>query len=162
MSEALVKDLGPCSVTFNGVDLGKTKGGVIFRDSVKQVEVMEDQAGSTPVDHVLTGRSISVEVPMSRSSLAQLTKVIPGASSMGSYAVIKNVPGTLRADSAAELLISPLVNGVAGTDGITIYKASPVSDIELVFDNENQRIYKITFNVYPDSDNGNRLYQYGN
>jgi hypothetical protein len=162
MPEALIKDLGPCQITFDGVDLGKTKGGVIFRDSMNQVEVNEDQAGSTPVDHILTGRKISVEVPMSRSTLAQLVTVIPGASSMGSYAVIKNHAGIARASDAAQLILAPLVDGVASADRITIFKASPVTDIELTFDNENQRVYKVTFNVYPDADNGNRLYQIGN
>ena len=162
MPEALIKDLGPCQITFNSVDLGKTKGGVIFRDSMDQVAVSEDQAGTTPVDHILTGRKISVEVLMSRSTLAQLTKVIPGASSMGSYAVIKNQAGIARASTAQQLILAPLVNGVASTERLTIFKASPVTEIELQFDNENQRVYKVTFNVYPDADNGNRLYQIGN
>ena len=161
MPEALIKDLGPCSITFNGVDLGKTKGGVIFRDSVNQVEVSEDQAGSTPVDHILTGRKISVEIPMSRSTLAQLNKVIPGASSRSSSSLIRNQPGATRAASAQQLILSPLVNGVAGTDRLTIFKASPVADIELTFDNEKQRVYKIVFNVYPDANNGNQLYKIG-
>jgi hypothetical protein len=162
MPEALIKDLGPCQVTFNSVDLGKTKGGVVFRDSMNQVEVMEDQAGTTPVDDILTGRKISVEILMSRSTLAQLCKVIPGASSMGSYAVIKNHAGIARASSAAQLILAPLVDGVASADRLTIFKASPVTDIELQFDNENQRVYKVVFKVYPDADNGNRLYQIGN
>jgi hypothetical protein len=162
MPEALLKDLGPCSITFNGVDLGKTMGGVTFRDSMNQVEVKEDQAGSTPVDHILTGRTIQVEVPMSRSTLAQLAVVIPGASSFGSYLVVSNHAGIARAASAAMLIISPLVDGAASADKLTIFKASPITDIELAFDNENQRVYKVTFNVYPDADNGNRLYQIGN
>ena len=162
MPEALIKDLGPCQVTYNSVDLGKTKGGVIFRDSMNQVEVMEDQAGTTPVDHILTGRKISVEILMSRSTLAQLIKVIPGASSMGSYAIINNKSGIARASTAAMLILAPLVNGVASTERLTIFKASPVTEIELQFDNENQRVYKVTFNVYPDADNSNRLYQIGN
>ena len=162
MPEALIKDLGPCQVKFNGVDLGQTKGGVKFRDSMSQVEVVEDQAGTTPVDHILTGRKISVEVPMSRSTLAQLVTVIPGASSMGSYAVIKNHAGIARYSTAQKLELIPLVDGVAGADALTIFKASPITDIELAFDNENQRIYKVTFNVFPDAINGNRLYQIGN
>jgi hypothetical protein len=162
MPEALIKDLGPCQVTFNSVDLGKTKGGVIFRDSMNQVEVMEDQAGSTPVDHILTGRKISVEILMSRSTLAQLIKVIPGASSLGSYTIINNKSSITRASTAASLILAPLVNGVASTERLTIFKASPITDIELSFDNENQRVYKVTFNVYPDADNSNRLYQIGN
>ena len=162
MPEALIKDLGPCQVTYNSVDLGKTKGGVIFRDSMNQVEVMEDQAGTTPVDHILTGRKISVEILMSRSTLAQLIKVIPGASSLGSYTIINNKSGIARASTAAMLILAPLVNGVASTERLTIFKASPVTEIGLQFDNENQRVYKVTFNVYPDADNSNRLYQIGN
>ena len=162
MSEALLKDLGPCQITFNSVDLGKTMGGVKFRDGMSQVPVMEDQAGTTPVDHILTGRTISVEVPMSRSTLAQLSKVIPGSSSFGSYLKVSNHAGIARASSAAKLVLQPLVDGVPSGDALTIWKASPVTDIELNFDNENQRVYKVTFNVYPDASGANRLYQIGN
>lgn len=162
MPEAMLKDLGPCQITFNSVDLGKTMGGVIFRDSMNQVPVMEDQAGSTPVDHILTGRNIQVEIPMSRSTLAQLTAVLPGASSYGSYTVVNNQAGIARAATAAKLVIQPLVDGSPSADALTIWKASPITDIELTFDNENQRVYKVLFNVYPDASNNNRLYQIGN
>lgn len=162
MPEAVLKDLGPAQVTFNSVDLGKTMGGVRFRDSGNQAPVVEDQAGTTPVDHIITGRLISVEIPMSRSTLAQLATVIPGASNGGSYVLVKNQAGITRADSAAKLVIQPLVDGVASADALTVFKASPNTDIELTFDNENQRVYKVTFNVYPDTDNANRLYQIGN
>lgn len=162
MSEALLKDLGPCQVTFNSVDLGKTKGGVKFRDSMNQVEVMEDQAGSTPVDHIQTGRKISVEVPMTRSTLAQLAAVIPGVSNFTTYLKVSNHAGIARAATAAKLVLQPLVDGVPSGDALTIFKASPNMDMELTFDNENQRVYKVTFNVYPDSTAGNVLYQIGN
>lgn len=162
MPEAMLKDLGPCTITFNGVDLGKTKGGVIFRDQEEQVEVKEDQAGATPVDHISLGRKITIEVPMTRSTLAQLTAVIPGVSSFGSYLRVSNHAGIARASTAAQLIIAPLVDGVAGSDRLTVFKASPKMDMELQFDNENQRVYKVTFNVYPDASQGNRLYQIGN
>lgn len=163
MPEAMLKDLGPCQVTFNSVDLGTTLGGVIFRDSMNQVVVGEDQAGTTPVDHILTGRSIQVEVPLSRSTLAQLVAVIPGNSNYSSYMIVNNQAGIARAASAQKLVIQPLVNGAPSADALTIFKASPITDIELTFDNENQRVYKVTFNVYPDTAaNNNRLYQIGN
>lgn len=162
MPEALLKDLGPCQITFNSVDLGKTMGGVTFKDSMNQVEVKEDQAGTTPVDHILTGRVIHVEVPMSRSTLAQLAAVLPGASNYGSYIKVFNQAGITRLDNAAALVLTPLVDGVASGDALTIFKASPITDIELAFDNENQRVYKVMFNVYPDADNNDQLYQIGN
>ena len=161
MPEATLKDLGPCQITFDSVDLGKTMGGVTFRDSVVEVKVLEDQAGSTPVDTILTGRTIEVEVPMSRSTLAQLAKVIPGASNGGSYVLVKNQAGIARAANAALLVLQPLVDGVASGDALTIFLASPSTDIELTFDNENQRVYKVKFIAYPDADNSNRLYQIG-
>lgn len=161
MGEAMLKDLGPCQITFDSVDLGKTKGGVTFRDGMNQVPVLEDQAGSTPVDHILTGRNIQVEVPMSRSTLAQLSAVVPGASSYGSYMIVNNQAGIARAASAAKLVLQPLVDGSPSADALTIFKASPITDIELTFDNDNQRVYKVMFNVYPDSANNDRLYQIG-
>ena len=161
MPEGTLKDLGPCQITFNSIGLGKTKGGVTFRDSNIQVPVLEDQAGATPVDDIITGRTIEVEVPMSRSTLAQLSAVIPGASDGGSFMLVKNQAGIARAVTAAKLVLQPLVDGVASGDALTIFLAAPSADIELTFDNENQRVYKITFKAYPDSDNANRMYQIG-
>ena len=160
--ESLLKDLGPCSVEFNGVNVGTSKGGITFRDTTNQQAIMEDQAGSTPVDHVITGRTIEVEVLLSRVSLAQLSKVIPGASSFGSYIKVNNEPGTTRFSGAQKLVLAPVVNGSDSADKLTIFKAAPRTEIELVFDNEGQRVYKVVFTGYPDSSNNNQLYQIGN
>ncbi|HOY09614.1 MAG TPA: hypothetical protein PLB05_06010 [Candidatus Omnitrophota bacterium] len=158
---AVLKDLGPCQITFDGVDIGKTHGGVTFRDSLVQTEVKEDQAGATPVDHIINGRSIQVEVPMTRSTLAQLMIVLPGASSFGSHIRVCNYVGIQRAAYAKQLIITPLVDGVPQEDSLTIFKASPIPDIELIFDAESQRVYKVIFNAYPDSTKNNGLYQLG-
>lgn len=159
--DPVLNDLGPCKVTFNGVDLGTTKGGVKFKDNLDQSAVLTDQSGTTPEDHILTGRVVSVEVPLTRSNLAKLSKVIPGMSSFASYSQVRNQVGIARKATSAQLVLQTLIDGVASGDAITIFKASPSPDMEITFDNENQRIYKINFAVYPDTSNGNRMYRIG-
>lgn len=162
MPESLIKDLGPCNVSFNDVDLGKTMGGVIFRDATEERPIMEDQAGTTPVDALITGRTVTVDCPLTRASLAQLVAVIPGASSFGSYIIVNNQAGITKLQNAQKLELIPLVDGAESSDRLTIFLASPRTDIEIVFDNDNQRVYKVVFSAFPDSANNNRMYQIGN
>lgn len=161
MPQATIKDLGPCTITWDGVDLGKSFGGVVFRDGMTKQAVMEDQLGTTPVDHIITGRQCSVDVPMSRTTLAQLAKVMPGASSGGSFVRVRNLTGIACASLAKKLVLAPLVDGSASSDKLTIFLAYPTPEIELTFNNESQRVYKVVFNAYPDQTAGNRMYQIG-
>jgi len=159
----IMKDLGPCSVTFNSIDLGDTMGGVIFRDTVESRDVKTDQDGVTPVDGVYVGRQVSVEVPLTRATLAKLADVIPGASTntAGTILTVNNAVGSDRYATAAALVLSPLVNDVAFTELLTVFKASPSVDIEVVFDVDTQRVYKVIFTAYPDPASSNQMYKFG-
>jgi hypothetical protein len=154
----MIRDLGPCSITYNSVVLGATKGGVKFKYTEESKPVNEDQKGVTNVDEIQVGASAcEVEVPLTRSTLAQLSKVIMGSSYSGVKLNVNNRVGVSMYDNAQLLILKPMVNNVASAtaaDWLNIPKAYPKVDFEIAFDNEGQRIYKVTFKGFPDATSG--------
>lgn len=154
---AIIKDLGPCAVSYNSQDLGKTMGGVIFRYTEESRPVNEDQAGVTEVDGIRVGGSCEVEVPLSRSSLGILAQVIKGSSYSGNLLKVTNQVGVSMYDNAAALILKPIVANVASTSSatwLTVSKAYPRVDMEVVYNNEGQRVYKVVFKGFPDASTG--------
>jgi len=149
-----IKDLGPCAVIFDGVDLGATQGGVIFRHTESSKTVNTDQAGTTPVDELKTGATCSIEVPLTRTALGQLAKVVGASSYTGSKLRVKVATGISLLDNAKQLILKPVVNGVTSTtssEWLTVQKAYAKADFELAYGNEGQRIYKVIFTAFPDA-----------
>lgn len=148
-----IKDLGPCEITFDSVSLGATFGGVVFRHTEESRPVREDQQGVTNVDELKVGVSCEIEVPLTRSSLGQLSKVIGNSTYTGSKLQVGVVVGQSLLDSAKELIIKPIIDSVVSTDSktwLTVYKAYPRVDLEVNYNFENQRVYKVMFKAFPD------------
>ena len=150
-----VYDLGPCSITFDSVSLGETKGDVMFRYTEETRPVYEDSKGVSPIDEIHVGMTCEVEVPMTRITLAQLATVIPSATVVGTKLTVKSAVGNQMINSAAALILKPLVGGVASanTKWLTVLQAAPKVDLELVFNNDGQRVYKVVFKGFVDANN---------
>lgn len=71
--------LGVCSVLFDGVNLGFTKGGVEVEVATTTKEVTVDQFGSTPISELVTGRTVTATVPLAETTLENLVKIMPGS-----------------------------------------------------------------------------------
>ena len=71
--------LGVCNVLFDGVDLGYTKGGVEVEVQTTTHEVTVDQHGSTPLAELITGRTVTANVPLAETTLENLVAIMPGA-----------------------------------------------------------------------------------
>jgi len=157
-------DLGPCAVIFDGVDLGATQGGVIFRHTEQSKPVNEDQKGATDVDGIKVGATCSIEVPLTRSALGQLAKVVGASSYTGTKMKVRVAVGISLLANAKQLILKPVVNGVTSTtqaNWLTVAKAYAKVDFELAYNNEGQRIYKVIFTAFPDTDNNNELWRIG-
>lgn len=149
------RDIGPCAVEWNSVDYGATEGGVRFRSTWISKKVFEDQKGETAVDAIRMGMEVEAEVPLTRSTLAQMAAVMPGASVSGSRMdVYNNQIGSSEYDDAQTLILKPIIDGVATSDTsqwITIDKATPRPEADLAFDKSTQRVVKVLFSGYPDA-----------
>lgn len=154
-------DLGPATVIWDvggtPLDLGPTLGGVVFTDEPKYAEIKEDGYGEMAVDGVFTGRVCSLVVPMTRSQLTQLEKVIPSAVVAGDVMTVKGSVGTQMAANAKKVTVKRLIDNVPSavtTEWLTLYKAYPFAKSDWKFDNANQRICEVTFLVFPMTTSG--------
>jgi len=165
------RDLGPCFVRWDptgaNIDLNPTLGGVKWRDTLLFADVLEDAQGETPVDAVTKGRTVEVEVPMTRFSLHQLSEVIEGSVIVGTRLTVSNAVGNAMYAHAAEIIVKPTEDNVASgttTEWMHFFRCFPVIDQEIVYDNSEQRVAKVLFKVFPSQDTTEglgKMYRYG-
>jgi len=170
MPVAPFRDLGPCFVRWDvlgaDLDLNPTYGGVKFRDTLLYSDVFEDIQGETPVDAVTKGRTVEVEVPMTRFSLTQLLAVIEGSALVGTSLSISNAVGKAMYASAKEIIVKPAEDNAEAPEAqwTHFFRCFPVIDQEITFDNSEQRVAKVLFKVFPSQDTTEgigKMYRYG-
>ena len=71
--------LGVCKVSFGGVDLGYTIGGVDVTVKTDTHKVMVDQFGKTPINEYIMGRQVTVKCPLAESTLINFAQALPGS-----------------------------------------------------------------------------------
>ena len=126
----------------------------MFRYTEETRPVYEDSKGVSPIDEIHVGMTCEVEVPMTRITLAQLATVIPSATVVGTKLTVKSAVGNQMINSAAAHLETAggrssirehqVADGAAG---------APKVDLELVFNNDGQRVYKVVFKGFVDANN---------
>jgi hypothetical protein len=70
-------EIGVCDVTYGGLDLGATKGGVSVEIKTTTYEAKVDQFGETPIKEIITGTTVMVKVPMAETDLVRLHNTMP-------------------------------------------------------------------------------------
>lgn len=147
---------GPCRVTFDGVDIGHTLGGITLQSNREFTKVMVDRYGSTPVDFVLNGTELTIELTLAQPDYRQLDLSMPETSSYdgagtSDRADLGGDAGySVRGDAKA-LVIHPLKNAATVfTDDVTIYKAVSVSAVEIPYKVDEQQAVKLTFTALVD------------
>lgn len=161
-----IGDLGPCQVLWDNTDLGPTFGGVSFKEEVHSVDIKEDGHGDTPVDAIFTGRLDSIECKFTRSTLAQLEKMITASTAGGTNLKVINTVGDQMFADSKELILKPLVNNTASattTEWLHVHRTYPIAAVEFGYDNANQRIISVTFRAFPDDTSGqvNEIWRMG-
>lgn len=144
--------LGTCSVTFNGVDLGHTKGPVVVSYEPEFSEVNVDAYGKTPVDSYLLGEKFTAKVPLAEMTIANMKVAIPNATFQGAAnarITVGQKAGQKMSNSAAQLVLHPVAEGTRIRD-IVIHKAFVDSTIELTHSIEDQKIIEVTFKALID------------
>ena len=163
-------DMGPCFAIWdpNGlaIDLNPTLGGCRIRDSLIVKDILEDGQGETAVDAVDAGRTIELEIPMTRFTWDQLQYVIQGSVRGTGNLTVKNSVGNALFPASREIIIKPTEDNEASivtSEWTHFFRCAPVIDAEIVFDNSEQRVAKILFKVFPDdaSPRKNHMYRYG-
>lgn len=149
--------LGPCRVTFGGVDLGATKGGVTVSKKYKLADMTADQFGSSPIDSVVSGIEFTVKVPLAEVMSKENWKVaFPHAklvTSGGNKMMYFDMQmGDSLLAHAQALVIHPLSKADADLSGdFKFFKAAAKSSSEIKFDADGQQVLELEFMIFPDT-----------
>lgn len=156
-----VGDIGPCEVVWDyggtPVNLSPFLGDVKLTREDSISKVFEEGYGDAPVDAVFAGSVMELEVPMTRSTLAQLEDMLPGSTLAAAVLTLKNKCGGAMYASAKSIVIKPMVDGAASTtktEWIELYKCHPYNSWELPFARDGQRVFLIKFMVFPSLESG--------
>ena len=125
--------VGACSVTFNGVDLGHTKGGVEVSYEPVYHEVTVDKYGETVVERYLMGEKFSAKVPLAELTIANLKVAMPVGTFAGAgnaRVLLGKSAGTKASTFTAQLVLHPLNMGTRAND-IVLHKAHVASTVAL-------------------------------
>ena len=149
--------LGVCKITFDGVDLGYTKGGVEVSVATETYKVEVDQFGKSSISEVIMGRECKVKVPLAETTLANLVKVMPGATLVtdGTDANKKrvdvvNAVGVNLLDVAKVLILHP--QALADNDysqDFNIPIAATAGALTFAYKLDQERIFDVNFTAYP-------------
>lgn len=159
--------IGPCSVTWKGIDLGHTLEGVTLSVDRSFEDVTVDKYGSMPIDKVLTGTMLYVKFKLAQKQWRSLDAALPEGSSFDGTSANDRIDiGTdagynLRQD-AGTLVIHPLQHNdeVAGSaayyqDDINLYKAVSYEAVEVPYKIDEQWVVEITMCALVDESYGN-------
>jgi len=150
----LVK-MGVCNVTFDGTDLGYTKGFVKVTYSSETLEKTVDQL-DTPISEIITKQVLEVEVPMAEKNLQVLANLLPGATlktgvgvDAGKHSLeLSGVAGGDLGTLGGKLVCKPI--GGTEEDWLTVFKAVPIPSFDMTYDKENVQVFKFKFKAVPD------------
>lgn len=101
--------LGVCSILFDGVDLGYTKGGVEVSVKTDTYKVNIDQFGKTPINEYVMGREVTVKAPLAETTLENMVRIMPGATFVQTGAVAAT--GTITISTIPTTGQTILING---------------------------------------------------
>lgn len=150
---------GPCKITYKGLVLGHTTGGVLITAERDFEDVTVDRYGATPIDKVLTGNRVMVNFTLAQPNFQNLNIAIPETSSQqggaGARADLGAQAGASLRAEAGLLTIHPLKNADADTsDDVVIYKAVSAENVELPLRIDEQKVIELTMHALVDETYG--------
>ena len=155
---------GPCSITYNSVDLGHSQGGVEVSYDAKWRDMLVDEYGETVVDKYFQGESLELTVKMTQSQFATLKALMPKYTyEAGSYLAFgTTIDGTKLSDEAAILTLHPFET-TGTTHDLTVFKAAVGGVVGWSYNNDGDRVYAVVFIALINSSltDGQRLFKIG-
>ena len=157
----LLGPLGQCNIGFNGWDLGKTTEETILTKEEDRMDVMFQQIGTKPADHVSTGTNYLLNATFGEISTQLLKQLLYSFDSQASEDGTGDDSGTfgvkqfcsLRDDEAHALRVAPLdCDGAELTDLedlLNFYEVLPLVEENIInWSVDTQRNLPVTFYIY--------------
>ncbi len=152
MADATKIKVGVCSVVFNGLDLGHTKGGVEVSYEPAHYDVMVDKYGGTPVEKILVGEKWTAKVALAEATIANFRVSMPQTEFAGagnSRITVGAAAGKKATDDAKQLVLHPINEGTKAFD-VVFYKAYVGSTIALPHKNDSEKLVEVVFEALID------------
>lgn len=144
--------VGVCTVTYNNIDLGHTKGGVEVSYEPVYKDVSVDKYGETVVEKYLMGEKFTAKVPLAEYTIANLRNAMPNATFAGAAnrrITLGKSAGQAAKAIAYQLVLHPQNEGTRAFD-IVMHKAFVSSTIVLNHKNDEEKIIEVTFEALLD------------
>lgn len=146
MADITKVKLGVCNITFNGVDLGHTKGGVEVTYEPHYKEVTVDLYGDTAVDARLMGERLTAKFALAEFTIANARISMPQgefAGAANARMTIGHKAGQSALADSAQLVLHPVDEGTRIRD-IVLHKAVAIESVPIKHTNEDEKVLEIT------------------
>lgn len=160
MADATKIQLGPCSVTFKGRDMGHTIGGVTVTYTPDFYESKVDKYGSSVVEKFLVGEKLMAEFNLAEFTLANLQDAVNQSTLQGDDSIsVGSTAGKKASVNAGLLVLHPLAAGSARDYDVSIYKGVVTSELKLEHKNDGEKVLPVTVDGLVDENrsDGNML-----
>ncbi len=151
MADATNIQLGACSVSFKGTDLGHTIGGVTVTYAPEYHQTKVDKY-TAPVKSFLVGEMLTVEVNLAEHTLANLKVAINDQTAVSDDALsIGKVVGAVSSLTGGELKLHPLANASTNyNDDITLYKAVVSGELKIELKTDGEKVLPVKWTAHVD------------
>ena len=164
--------IAACDVSFGTVagnigeviSLGKlTADGLTFSLDDNKTEIFTAQDGTTPVNRINTGRTVSVTLTMAETNLEELSKIFKGTMTFATNKVtIEEAIGTLDSDMWDELVLHPSHLPTSNqSQDVTFPRAAPAANFAQVHKYDEIKGWSLTFNIYKDDSSTPKFVEIG-
>ena len=152
MADVTKIQLGACSVTYKGVDLGHTIGGVVVTYTPDYHETSVDKYGSSVVEKFLVGERVKAEVSLAEITLANLEVAIAlGVQVADDSVSMGSVAGKKASTTAGLLVLHPLAYATTVRDyDVSIYKAVVTNELKIEHKNDGEKLLPVVFDALID------------
>ena len=153
MADATKVQMGVCSVSLGGTDVGHTKGGVEVTYAPQYKDVTVDLYGNTPVEKQLTGEKFTAKIPLAEFTIANLHKtMLPSALAGAGNArmTLGSQSGKSMLALAVQLVIHPIGAGSSRAYDVVMYKAVPISEVTLTHKVDEEKVIMVEFQALVD------------
>lgn len=148
MADATKIQLGVCTVTYKGVDLGHTIGGVVVTYSPEFHETQVDKYGKSNVEKFLVGEKLSAKVSLAEYTIANLLNAInQGVAAADDAVTMGSIAGKKASANAGLLVLHPqnaAANDTRAYD-VSIYKAVVTNELAIEHKNDGERVLPVEF-----------------
>lgn len=148
MADATKIQLGVCTVTYKGVDLGHTQGGVTVTYSPDYHDTSVDLYGSSVVEKFLVGERLKAKVNLAEYTVANLLAALNQGLAVGDDAVSLGSKAGKKASTNGGFLLLHPINAPANDTrqfDVGIYKAVITNELAIEHKNDGEKVLPVEF-----------------